>query len=594
MQKYFNNYAGATGIAIKGAEVIVTKADGSPAAIFSDNGVTPITTLLTGADGEFAFYAANDTYTITLRKRGLKDEVVAGVQLYDPMDDGAATLGFQPAGAAAVPRTVQEKLRESVSVKDFGAVGDGIADDAEAIQAACNYNPSGAVIFPPGVYIVSQMISVPPSVVLIGSGKAATVKQGNGANLDAIFRSGVSGSTNTSLRVFNLRIDGNRSNQTNGAGHGFHLLRAIYAWFDLCEVVNCRGDGIRVETEANNFENYVRNCRVFGSGGRNVAFVGLGTDCHVRGGNYGYSVGSSIFLSTASSSINDSTIWGGNLSAYGIELYGVSCQIRNNEIEGCTKDGVLISSFARHTFVEGNKLYANSFSSANSGLYGGCAVEAGAGPGTFVANRVYAALSGGAAAYNQGYALKFSGAHDTWEIAANSMIWTGASANGTESTTAVVVGLLATDKTDAIWSKSRISVGLAANLSAPGLNNWLPLPLSNEVEDGWGEWDTATYTFTPKESGRYQFSGIMTCDPDGIGSKMNFRIFRTSGTAAEIARFGGATASDGEVMPVPMRTIEAFLAAGSSYRIEFFLTGASTTVLAGSVFTQVQIKRVPQ
>jgi len=38
---------------------------------------------------------------------------------------GAALVGFQQAGSGAVERTVQDKLRERVSVKDFGAIGDG-------------------------------------------------------------------------------------------------------------------------------------------------------------------------------------------------------------------------------------------------------------------------------------------------------------------------------------------------------------------------------------------------------------------------------------------------------------------------------------
>lgn len=83
--------------------------------------------------------------------------------------NGSTLVGFLQAGADATPRTVQSKLREEVSVLDFGAVGDGVVDDQPAIQKAMTYLKSrggGRLIFPkPSVkYLIRNTIGTDQAV----------------------------------------------------------------------------------------------------------------------------------------------------------------------------------------------------------------------------------------------------------------------------------------------------------------------------------------------------------------------------------------------------------------------------------------------
>lgn len=87
---------------------------------------------------------------------------------------GSSLIGFIQAGAGAVARTVQDRLRETLSVRDFGAVGDGATDDTAAIQAAVNAATAGMVVVFPRTasgYKISNNINVPAGVHLRGPGK---------------------------------------------------------------------------------------------------------------------------------------------------------------------------------------------------------------------------------------------------------------------------------------------------------------------------------------------------------------------------------------------------------------------------------------
>ena len=86
----------------------------------------------------------------------------------------AADITFTPTGTGAVDSTVQAKLRSTVSVTDFGAVGNGIIDDTAAIQSAIDYVEilgGGVVKIPAGVFLISSSLTVDDNgVLLVGEG----------------------------------------------------------------------------------------------------------------------------------------------------------------------------------------------------------------------------------------------------------------------------------------------------------------------------------------------------------------------------------------------------------------------------------------
>lgn len=71
---------------------------------------------------------------------------------------GSSLVGFIQSGTGAVSTTVQAKLRESVSVKDFGATGNGTTPDNAAIQLALDTGKS--VFLPNGTYLLSAPITI--------------------------------------------------------------------------------------------------------------------------------------------------------------------------------------------------------------------------------------------------------------------------------------------------------------------------------------------------------------------------------------------------------------------------------------------------
>jgi rhamnogalacturonyl hydrolase YesR len=64
---------------------------------------------------------------------------------------------------------------QSANVRDFGAIGDGNADDTQAFQAAIDATPTGAIFIPPGRYKITDFVNIQKSnIVLRGAGPGLT------------------------------------------------------------------------------------------------------------------------------------------------------------------------------------------------------------------------------------------------------------------------------------------------------------------------------------------------------------------------------------------------------------------------------------
>lgn len=71
------------------------------------------------------------------------------------------------ASDSVTPRTLADRFADVVNVKDFGAVGDGVTDDTEAIQAALLLAVKG-VFFPAGTYITTKTLVVRDNLSIYG------------------------------------------------------------------------------------------------------------------------------------------------------------------------------------------------------------------------------------------------------------------------------------------------------------------------------------------------------------------------------------------------------------------------------------------
>ena len=126
------------------------------------------------------------------------------------------TVQTGPTADDPVTQSLQSWLDQFATVKDFGAVGDGLTDDTEAINRALfqlfcrQVNPQirRSLFFPAGVYRITETIFIPPYATLYGEGVSASIIQLDNINDDSTLNAFVA-RTCDSLQQYGANIGSN-------------------------------------------------------------------------------------------------------------------------------------------------------------------------------------------------------------------------------------------------------------------------------------------------------------------------------------------------------------------------------------------------
>ena len=201
-------------------------------------------------------------------KVGNTEILTSGANLFDLLTDytykgNTATVVTTGAGGASITRTFQQKLDDFANVKDFGAVGDGTADDTGAVNRAIqNLLTSDAttdarrtLYFPAGTYsITGAEVKIYPYTTIKGDGAEQTIIYQSDTSQDYIARTvdsngntGVNIGSNGATTPKHIDIEG-VCFKTSGSNSGILLDRTEHVRFLDCKFVGTWTQGTAVGT----------------------------------------------------------------------------------------------------------------------------------------------------------------------------------------------------------------------------------------------------------------------------------------------------------------------------------------------------------
>lgn len=219
-------------------------------------------------------YTANDGTSITITPALLVGDVVE-VHCVNNVSgiatDQASGVYFTQSGTGAAIRTVDSKLKDVVSVKDFGAVGDGVANDTAAVQAALSSGAKCVTFVGGQTYKVQTALTAPANLAI----------QGNGATIAASTHFTIL-TVGSGASVFSLNFTGAGSasyvaGSTAIACVGTNNAPAVPTYVTGPTIENCKISGFG---EYAVWLAYVKSGRIVGNSINSIGYAGVaGVSC---------------------------------------------------------------------------------------------------------------------------------------------------------------------------------------------------------------------------------------------------------------------------------------------------------------------------
>ncbi len=239
-------------------------------------------------------YQQRTTYTISGTTLTFSAAPVAGTGNIEFVNFLTSSIGatsadlvtYTPLGTGAVARSAASKFGDTVSVKDFGAVGDGVADDTAAIRSAIAYQQSTGIgnVTPAPAHYSKFWVHFPKGKYRI------TGDLSNGVQMNGLYLTGDHAVINvapgvTAIGNINYMASINGLTFSEGATHiaiattnpDTNMINV-----DECEFIEPTGPAITTASGSNSTQLSVTRCKFFVTNNANAQVCSIVTCDYAR------------------------------------------------------------------------------------------------------------------------------------------------------------------------------------------------------------------------------------------------------------------------------------------------------------------------